>query len=138
MKNKNELHKELLTQLVGAINIELGSYIYDNDWMDWVNTFINKDSNNPKLNIFCNISDGGIDVMLIDDDINYVKNDIIYFRKEELWGSIVLDFLTIGHYHPEDLLWLIFNFKSEIERMKKEIKLYVARRPQVKEYIDKL
>ena len=138
MKNKNELHEELLTQLVGAINIELGSYIYDNDWMDWVNTYINKDSNNPKLNIFCDTSNGGIDVMLIDDDIIYVKNDTMYLRKEELWGSIVLDFLTIGHYHPEDLLWLIFNFKSEIERMKKEIKLYVARRLQVKEYIEKL
>lgn len=138
MKNKNELHEELLTQLKGAINIELGSYIYDNDWMDWVNTFINKDSDNPKLNIFCDTSSGGIDVILIDDDIIYVKNDIMYFKKEELWSSIVLDFLTLGHYHSEDLLWLIFNFKSEIERMKEEIKLYVARRPQVKEYIEKL
>ena len=58
---KNASREELIYQLEGAINIELGNYIFDKNWMDWVNK---NDSKKPRLNIYCMNTGDGINIYI--------------------------------------------------------------------------
>ena len=115
-------HQELIYQLKGAINIELGKYIYDNNWMDWVNK---SDPTKPRLNIHCLDTGDGINVYIIDNRYVEIKKDKLIFRCKDKELFKIEDKLMISHYHADDLLWVILNFEKEIRLMKNRIKFYV-------------
>ncbi len=120
---KNASREELIYQLEGAINIELGNYIFDKNWMDWVNKgFPDK----PQLNIYCH-NTGGIDVYLVDNRYATVENDNLILNCEDKKFYELLDIFMIGHYHSDDLLWLTLNFEKEIRSMKNQINFYVKK-----------
>lgn len=116
------LHEELIYQIQGAIGIELGNYIYDKNWMDWINK---NEPSKPQLNIHCLNTGDGLNIFIVDRRYAEVKgNDIIFNCNEEDMFAME-DKLMIGHYHSDDLLWLILNFEKEIRIMKNKINSYI-------------
>lgn len=104
---ENEIHKELLTQIEGLINIDIGNYIYD----------VGED-----LNLKPHIEVGnGIDIYIYDED--FIKLD--KYNHAEIEDVDMERKLMIGHYHYEDLLWLIINFKDEKKYMINKIDNYI-------------
>ena len=91
-RNKNELYNELLRQIEGLIDIEIGNYAYDNG-----------------LELFYD-KRGGIDIYV--DKIGSEDKDI--FERYQ-----------IGHYHNNDLLYLILYFEKEKQRMLNYINEYI-------------
>ena len=118
------VREELIYQLKGAINIELGNYIYDNNWMDWINK---NDSKKPRLNIYCMNTGDGINIYIVDNRYSEIKKDELVFNCKDEIKIELEDKLMIGHYHSDDLLWLILNFEKEIRRMKNKINSYVEK-----------
>lgn len=129
-KNKeNEFHQELIEQIKGLINIDIGCYLYNVA---------------PDLELHIE-SYGGIDIYIFDKDfayldeykqINFKEQSSLNIRpfhesiepmpikfKVPYW--IIDDKSMIGHYHREDLLWLIMNYEKEKEKMIKQINGYV-------------
>lgn len=117
-KNKeNEFHQELIEQIKGLINIDIGCYIHNVA---------------PNLELHIE-SFGGIDVYIYDKEFAHLnKYNQIEFEEciqvpkyfhTPLW--IIDDKSMIGHYHREDLLWLIMNYEKEKEKMIKQIKEYI-------------
>jgi len=109
-RKENELRKELLYQLEGMINIEIGNYIYSN-----------------KLEMHIEAING-IDVYIYDKDFAYINHyDMIDFMPPNFMfkGLYIDDISLIGHYHSEDLLYLIMNFKTEKEAMLKKVDKYI-------------
>lgn len=110
----NELHNELLLQLNGLLEIEIGNYIYENG---------------EHLNLRPHIEiNGGIDVYIFDGYFaKLTKNNKIdfysYFQIDDI--SDISDISLIGHYHYDDLLYLIINFKEEKKEMIKKIDRYI-------------
>lgn len=121
---KNASREELIYQLEGAINIELGNYIYDNNWMDWINK---NDSKKPRLNIYCMNTGDGINIYIVDNRYSEIKKDELVFNCKDEIRVELEDELMIGHYHSDDLLWLVLNFEKEIGKMKNRINLYVEK-----------
>ena len=94
---KQCVHEELLDQLEGLINIELGTYIYN---MEEQNNF--KHFTKDSLEIFVDRGGNGLDV--------YVKP----MRKIHIDEY---DKYMVGHYHSDDLLYLILNWEKEKQFM---------------------
>ena len=92
-KNKNELYNELLRQVEGLIDIEIGNYAYDND-----------------LELFYEV---------LPDCLN-IYVDEIGSEYKNVW-----DRHQIGHYHDNDLLYLILYFEKEKQRMLNYINEYI-------------
>ena len=126
MRKKNKLkekvgnvHYELMVQLRGAINADIGEFIYKNHWMDWEN----ERKNNPiQLNVFVYFNiNGGFDVYLLDRRYVYEQKGKLQFKEDTSFFKE--DELIIGHYHEDDLLWLILHYEKEIRRMKSQLTL---------------
>ena len=109
-RKENEFRKELLDQLEGMINIEIGNYIYSN-----------------KLEMHIEAING-IDVYIYDKDFAYINhyNMIDFMPPNFMFKGLYIDDISlIGHYHSEDLLYLIMNFKTEKEAMLKKVDKYI-------------
>ena len=83
-KKKNEVREELIFQIKGLLEIELGNIAYDYGFQLYYEE--------------------------LSDSIN-IYVDIIG-SKEHLWNMY-----EIGHYHIEDLLYLILRFDREKSKM---------------------
>lgn len=117
-KNKeNEFHQELIEQIKGLIDIDIGCYIHNIA---------------PDLELHME-SFGGIDIYIYDKDFAYLDEyEQINFKEHiqvpkyfhtPIW--IIDDKSMIGHYHREDLLWLIMNYDKEKEKMIKYVNEYI-------------
>lgn len=98
-KNRGDFYEGLFEQVRGLLDIEIGNYMYEHN----LKPFIVDDSCSLNVYIFdpktCSINE---------------YNDIVIPTDLE-------KYLEIGHYHREDLLWLIMNFKQEKKYMIKKI-----------------
>lgn len=104
---ENKIHKELLTQIEGLLNIDIGNYIYN----------IGADLNLKPYMVVKN----GIDIYINDED--YIKIDKYGFV--DIDNGDMEKKLMIGHYHYEDLLWLLMHYNEEKKYMIKKIDEYV-------------
>ena len=106
-------YAQLEKQLIGAFDIELGGYLFDN----------HKDTYLYSIH-YNRYTNGGIDIYLfdryyyekkfkIDTKTNWLEPDPDYERYGELY-----------HLHAEDLLWVILNWDKEIEKIKLRINEY--------------
>lgn len=91
-KRKNELREELLFQIKGLIEIELGNVAYDYGHQLYYEE--------------------------LSDCIN-IYVDIIGSKKD------VYNMYEIGHYHIEDLLYLILRFDREKSKMLERLCNYI-------------
>ena len=116
-KIRKAVHDELLFQIEGLLNIELGSYLYD----------ING-SNQPRYELWiCNT--GGIDIYLLDpryvifdqEGVEFIDNEECGFSPHHYKYYDTQDWCMVGHYHSDDLIYLILNWKSEVQQMKQEM-----------------
>ena len=96
----NAIHAELLSQVKGALSIELHSHWYSLD-----KRYQNEKVSSTEVLI---VDTGGIDIF-IDDN----KYEDIY--EDPRWDT------QIGHYHSTDLLWLILHWDTEIAKMKSKM-----------------
>ncbi len=107
------IHDELETQIEGLINIEVGNYLYESK---------------GKLDLDLYIEKGcGIDVYVFDRDFaKYDDNKRMYF-KEYFYTDLgaIDDLAMVGHYHYDDLLYLILNFDKEKKSMRKRVDTYI-------------
>ena len=94
---KQSVHEELLDQLEGLINAEIGTYIYNMEEQNNIKHFTKN-----SLEVFIDRGGNGLDV--------YVKPQ----RKLHLNEC---DDYMVGHYHPDDLLYLILNWEKEKQSM---------------------
>lgn len=117
-KNKeNEFHQELIEQIKGLINIDIGCYIHNIE-------------SDLELHIE---GSGGIDIYIYDKDFAYLdeykqinfKEHIQVPRYFHVPVWIIDDKSMIGHYHREDLLWLIMNYDKEKGKMIKHVNEYI-------------
>ena len=70
----------------------------------------------------------GLDVYVYDKDFAYINRyeSISFIPPNLKFNSIYIDDISlIGHYHPEDLLYLLINLKKEKEKMFKRIDNYI-------------
>ena len=95
---RNALHQELLYQLEGLINIEIGTYIYK---LEECNNIKHYTGNN--LEILFDKGGDGLDVYVLPE-------------AEELTFD-TMDKYMIGHYHSDDLLYLIINWEKEKDHL---------------------
>lgn len=113
-KKEKSMHEELLIQLKGLIEIELGDYI-------------NNDIKESKLKLHIETYNG-LDIYVLDDDFGFIDNyNSIHFYAENFMfkGLYIDDISLVGHYHYEDLLYLILNFKEEKKQIIKNIEKYI-------------
>ena len=113
-KNVGDFRENLLIQIEGLLNIEIGNYIYENG----------KDLN---LKPFFDMR-GGADIYIYDDDFARIDEygNIEFKEYFNADGRLMIDDKSMmGHYHYEDLLWLIMNFKEEKKYMIKRIDEYI-------------
>lgn len=99
-----DIHSELILQIEGMINIDIGNYLFEKKGIDL-------------------FFDGKYDLNIYINDSNYVKPD--------KYGNVFIDDLEverkvfIGHYHNDDLLWLLMNYENEKNKMLKRIDDYI-------------
>lgn len=113
-KNVGDFRENLLTQIEGLLNIEIGNYIYENG------RHLNL---KPFFDMRC-----GADIYILDEDFAEIDEyNMLDFKKAfHIFGDFELeDKSMMGHYHYEDLLWLILNFKEEKKYMIKKIDEYI-------------
>lgn len=91
---RNALHQELLYQLEGLINIEIGTYIYK---LEECNNIKHYTGNN--LEILFDKGGDGLDIYVLP-------------KTEELTFD-TMDKYMIGHYHSDDLLYLMVNWEKK-------------------------
>lgn len=104
---KNIFHQELIEQIEGLINIDIGSYIYNLA---------------PKLKLHME-SFGGLDIYIYDEDFAFLDEYKKICFKTPYW--LINDKSMIGHYHSEDLLWLIINYDKEKKKMIEYVNKYI-------------
>lgn len=100
------INNYLLKQIKGYLDITVGNVAYQYG-----------------LDIGYHTGHGGIDVFI--NDTKYCdrsSRDPIYFLKG--YEDEEYDNLMIGHYHKEDLLWLIMNIKDESFKMGLDVRHY--------------
>lgn len=110
-KKENTIREELQYQLKGLIDIEIGNYLYENN-----------------LGLHTEIING-VDVYIYDKDFAYINhyNMIDFIPPNFMFKGLYIDDISlIGHYHSDDLLYLIMNFKTEKEAMLKKIDKYIS------------
>lgn len=95
---QDAVHEELLYQLEGLLNIELGGYLFD---------FETANESHGCLELDIDRGGNGLDVYV------HPSDEQLSFDNED-------DYM-IGHYHPDDLLFLILNWEKEKQKMKQEI-----------------
>lgn len=108
------VHKELIKQIKGLINIEIGNYLYDN-------------KGDLNLDIYIDGNDG-LDIYIYDKDFAKINEDNQFYFKEyfETENGIMIDDKSmLGHYHSDDLLYLIMNFQEEKKYMRKNVDEYI-------------
>ena len=88
------VHKELLYQLEGLISIELNKYLYNAEESNNIPHY-EKDS----LELTIDTGGNGLDIYVLPET-------------EELTFEN-MDKYMIGHYHSDDLLYLILNWEKE-------------------------
>ena len=88
------VHKELLYQLEGLISIELNKYLYNAEESNNIPHY-KKDS----LELIVDMGGNGLDIYVLPGT-------------EELTFEN-MDKYMVGHYHSDDLLYLILNWEKE-------------------------
>ena len=100
----SDIHKELLWQIKGLLNIDIGNYLFEKAGIDLYY------EGDYELNIYINDSK-----YVIPDKYGYVDvNDIEIERK-----------IFIGHYHADDLLWLLIHYETEKNKLLKRVDEYL-------------
>lgn len=116
---QKSVHQELIKQIKGLINIEVGNYLY---------------RNKGKLNLDLYIDgNDGIDVYIYDKDFAKITKDNQFYFKEYFEtnnGLMIDDKSMLGHYHSDDLLYLLMNFKEEKKNMRKNVDEYISWKEQ--------
>lgn len=113
-KNVGDCRKFFSDQIEGLLDIEIGNYIYEN-------------GQHLNLKPFFDMRNGA-DIYILDEDFAEIDEyNMLDFKKAfHIFGDFELeDKSMIGHYHYEDLLWLIMNFKEEKKYMIKKIDEYI-------------
>lgn len=101
-KIQNAIHEELLFQIKGLINIELGNYLWELEDSNGIYPY-----GDDSIDLYMDTGGDGIDIYAITKDVKLT--------------TINADWYMVGHYHADDLLYLILNWKEEKESMKEEI-----------------
>lgn len=114
-RKENELHKELLIQIKGLLEIEIGNYIYEKG---------------GKYNLELHIDNyDGIDAYVFDrlySSINKYGNlEFDDYFMDTGTGLTIDDLSMIAHYHYEDLLYLLMNYQNEKKRILKKVDNYI-------------
>lgn len=108
------IKEELIGQVEGLINIDVGNYIKNK-----------KHSYIGSLNIDIYIeSKNGINVYITDDDFVNDKYVIDKYGFVEFNDTAHELRAFIGHYHYEDLLWLLMNYETEKKKMIDKVDKY--------------
>lgn len=92
------VHRELLYQLEGLISIELNKYLYNAEESNNIPHY-EKDS----LELVIDMGGDGLDI--------YVLPGTEKLTFENTFDN--MDKYMVGHYHPDDLLYLILNWEKE-------------------------
>jgi len=131
------VHDELLVQLDGLLEIEIGNYVFEKLEANGIErTFPSKDEiSTPEL--WVSTAGGGLDVFVLDPRYVTVGDFMrtVSFKANEECGFISKvikmphregvfydadDWCMIGHYHPDDLLYLILHWQERKEEMREE------------------
>ena len=121
-KIREAVHEELLFQIKGLLEIELGNQVFSKG------KFANLDIHFE----ICN----GIDIYIFDKEFSYVNEyNCLEFHD---WTKLldidepIEDFSMIGHYHSDDLLYLLLHFEEEKKKMLDRINTYIDWRKDFK------
>ena len=104
---QESINRYLINQIKGYIDIEVGNLAYQYG-----------------LGVGYHTGHGGIDIFINDPKYcDQRSDDPLLFLKG--YEDEKYDELMIGHYHQEDLLWLVTNIKDECFKLQCDLRHYL-------------
>lgn len=100
----SDIHNELMWQIKGALNIDIGNYLFIKAGIDLYY------EGDYELNIYINDRK-----YVIPDSCGFIDIDNIEIERK----------IHIGHYHADDLLWLLIHYESEKNKLLKRVNEYI-------------